>query len=294
MKTRKLLRLLVTLPVLGIVSCGDLRNNKKDSEWIQINRIDVNNKNYYGGFENKNYGITVGYAGEIHYSTDGGRTWPKSKNSSYCRFGLDIVSRSVSWCCGNAGHVRVTTDGGKTWNEVTDYGEMEPNQCRYMSFFNDVSGWIAAPKKLGKTTDGGKTWTDISFPNGIGDIMAMNALDEDTAYLVDTKSRLYITTNSGESWTNKVIPTDNMEDTVSRTNSQVLRFIDKENAMFFYFDNDGNLHYLVTKNGGKSWTERSMGGLKNVGYGGLYLSHDGRLLTINHAIGDTLVVLAKK
>ena len=293
MKIKKLvLSLVATLPLLGLVACGT--SSKDACEWSKIKSVDIYNKSYYAGFEDKNYGETVGYSGEIHYTTDGGKTWPKGQNESYCRFGLDIVSKNVSWCCGNGGHVRLTIDGGKTWSKVTDYGDMEPNQCRYMSFFDDTTGWIAAPAKLGNTTDGGKTWNDAKLPDGIGDILSMNALDKDTAYLVDSNSKLYTTTNGGKSWTSNKIPTKDMENTVSRTNSQILRFSDKKNAVFFYFDNDENLHYLVTKDGGKTWNENSMGKLKKAGYGGLYLSHDGKTLTINDSLGTILVVLAKK
>lgn len=254
MKINKLaLALIVTLLVLGLISCG-ASSNKDASEWTKINHMDLNHKSYYAGFDDKDYGETVGYSGEIHY----------------------------------------TTDGGKTWSKVTDYGEMEPNQCRYMSFFDDTTGWIAAPAALANTTDGGKTWNEIKLPDGIGDIMSMNALDKDTAFLVDTNSKLYETKDGGKTWTSKDIPTKYMENTIRRTNSQILRFFDKKNATFFYFDNDENLHYLVTKDGGKSWAEKSMGKLKKAGYGGLYLSKDGKTLTINDALGTSLIVLAKK
>ena len=292
MKIKKfIVALAISLPVLGLVSCGTSSNN--ECEWSKNKTIELTHKSYYGGFEDKNYGETVGYSGEIHYTTDGGKTWPQGTNKSYCRFGMDIVSKNVSWCCGNGGHVRVTKDGGKTWSEVTDYGEMEPNQCRYMSFFDDTTGWIAAPAALANTKDGGKTWNDLKLPDGIGDIMSMNALDKDIAFLVDSNSKLYSTTDGGKSWTSKKIPTKDMENTVSRTNSQILRFFDKKNASFFYFDNDENLHNLVTKDGGKTWTEKSMGKLKKAGYGGLYLSRDGKTLTINDSLGTILVVLCK-
>ena len=293
MKIKKLvLALVVTLPVLGLVSCGTSSNEA--CEWSKINRIELSHKSYYGAFEDKDYGETVGYAGEVHYTTDGGKTWPRSENTSMCRFGLDIASKDVSWSCGNGGNIRVTKDAGKTWNAATDFGESEPFQCRYLSFKDDTTGWIGSPEVLAKTTDGAKTWNEVKLPDGIGDVLSMNSLDKDTAYLVDSNSKMYTTTDGGKSWTSKKIPTKDMESDTNSTNSQFLRFFDKKNATFFYFDNDESLHYLVTKDGGKTWTEKSMGKLKKAGYGGLYLSHDGKTLTINDTIGKVLVVLSKK
>lgn len=291
---RILISLAVTIPVLGLVACGSTSSNKETCEWSKVNQSTIEHKIYYGGFEDKNHGITVGYAGEIHYSTDAGKSWPKAENVSACRFGLDIVDENIAWCSGNHGNVRLSKDGGKTWNKVTDYGDSEPNQCRYASFLDDTTGWLAAQAKLGQTTDGGNTWTDIKLPDKIGDILSMQLLDKNTGYLVDSNSKLYTTTDGGSTWTSKKIPTKDMENDITKTNTQIIRFLDKDNAEYFYFDNDQNLHYLVTKDGGKSWTEKTLGKYKNIGYGGLYLSHDGKLLTINDSLATNLIVLAKK
>lgn len=290
---RMLIALAITIPVLGLTACGTA-NKKEACEWSKVNEVAIAHKSYYGGFEDKNHGITVGYSGEVHYSTDSGKTWPSAYNASACRFGLDIVDENIAWNCGNNGHVRFSTDGGKTWNKASDYGNSEPNQCRHASFLDDTTGWLAAPDMLGKTSDGGKTWTDIKLPDGIGKILTMNLLDKDTGYLVDSNSKLYTTTDGGDTWTSKKIPTKDMENVPVKSNTQKIKFLDKNNAEYFYFDNDQGLHYLVTKDGGKTWTEKTLGKYKNIGYGGLYLSHDGKLLTINDALATNLIVLEKK
>ena len=66
-----------------------------ESSWTVVLDTKISHKTNIAGFLNENYGITVGYNGEIHYTNDGGKTWPNSKNSSMCRFCLDIVNENL-------------------------------------------------------------------------------------------------------------------------------------------------------------------------------------------------------
>lgn len=106
------------------------------------------------GFITPDAGIMLGYKGEVHYTTDGGQTWPKAENSSLCIFGLEIVDAATAWHCGNGGDILFSNDGGKTWQDAGHFGDDEPNHCRYMSFLDGTTGWAASPFKLGMTSDG--------------------------------------------------------------------------------------------------------------------------------------------
>ena len=48
-------------------------NIKLGSSWKQIHTEDNKTEFYAAGFNNKKQGITVGYAGEIHYTEDGAK-----------------------------------------------------------------------------------------------------------------------------------------------------------------------------------------------------------------------------
>lgn len=72
------------------------------SNWTVVVENKIGHRNYIGGFLDDTFGITVGYSGEIHYTNDGGQTWPKAQNSSACRYSLDIVDENLAWCGGNA------------------------------------------------------------------------------------------------------------------------------------------------------------------------------------------------
>src|SRR5512143_1438269 len=121
--------------------------------WQVAQKLTYTHAVYYAGFMNESFGMTVGYGGEVHYTNDGGASWPQAANSSKCRFGLEIVDDQVAWHCGNGGHVRKSTDGGKTWQAVADFGPSEPNQCRFLSFLDDTTGWAATPSQLAATND---------------------------------------------------------------------------------------------------------------------------------------------
>lgn len=285
--------LCITILSVGLIGCNSSTTTSKteDPNWEVSKTIDISHKNNIGGFYNDTFGITVGYAGEIHYTNDGGTTWPRSANKSMCRFGLDIVSEKIVWCCGNGGNIRKSLDGGQNFTEVKDFGPSVPNQCRYISFLDDKIGWVASPKILGATQDGGASWTEIKLPEGIGKILTINLLDQKKGFLVDTNSKLYTTKDGGASWETKEIKTTDMRTMVWDTTSELLKFTDDNNGIFFYTNNDSNLKCLKTTDGGANWNEEK---LPEIGSGGLYLSHDGKILSINTDQGSKITLLNKK
>ena len=95
---------------------------------------------YVAGFHDDGFGITVGYSGDVRYTTDGGQLWTSAENKSWCRYGLDIVDEKTAWHCGNGGHVRASTDGGQTWQTVADFGPNQPDHCRFLSFLDAKTG----------------------------------------------------------------------------------------------------------------------------------------------------------
>jgi len=103
------------------------------SKWNVVCQSEIDFNVSAAGFNDENLVITVGYAGEVHYTTDGGKDWKSAENMSYCRFGLEIIDSKIAYHCGNAGHVGFSSNGGKTWQRTTDFGDMQPRQCRYLS-----------------------------------------------------------------------------------------------------------------------------------------------------------------
>lgn len=279
----------ITVLSVGLFGCGTEVQKETKYNWEVSNTIDITHNSNIGGFYNDNLGITVGYAGEIHYTTDAGATWPKSENSSMCRFGLDIVSEKIAWCCGNGGHVRKTVDGGKSWQKVTNYEKSESDQCRFISFLSENTGWIASPDKLASTKDGGITWTEIKLPTDINKIFSIDLLNENIGYLVDGNNKLYTTKDGGLTWNAKEIKDLNLDKIIASTNTSVLRFTDERNGTFFYYGEDNNLKCINSTDGGDTWNNEILPEIKG---NALYLSRDAKLLTVN-SYGEKKITLLK-
>lgn len=292
MKIRKIIAgICITALSISLFGCGSSEKAKNEPGWEIIKTIDIKHKSNIGGFYDANFGMTVGYNGEMHYTNDSGESWPKGNNTSFCRFGLYIVNDKVAYSCGNAGHVRRTSDGGENWESVTNFGGYEPLQCRYLSFVDENIGWIASPKKAGATKDGGKTWNEIKLPDGITDIFAINLLSKNQGYLIDVNNNLYITKDSGATWSSKEINIDNIDNTIQKTNASYLRFSDEKNGVFFYYSKDIKLKCSRTSDGGDTWKEET---LPDITGEGLYLSADGKILSVNLDSGEKITILQQK
>jgi photosystem II stability/assembly factor-like uncharacterized protein len=248
----------------------------------------------YGGFLNPSHGLTVGYAGEVHYTTDGGAKWPTSVNHSMCRFGLEIVDDQVAWHCGNGGHVRRSTDGGKTWEAVTNFGANEPNHCRYLSFLDENIGWAAAPAQLAATRDGGQTWQEITLPDGILMIVAIDLRTPQDGYLLGSSGKLYVTGDGGQSWT--VQEPEFMQDAfVGKMPSPlaVMRFIDDKHGLVVLPRGNADEGVYVwsayTEDGGATWQQDQV--LLEKGIPFLYLARDGSTLTVLNTVSKEMTIM---
>jgi photosystem II stability/assembly factor-like uncharacterized protein len=253
-----------------------------DSLWQVVFQGQVEQRTTVAGFLDETFGITAGSAGEVHYTRDGGETWPRADNSSLCRFGLEIVDEQLAWHCGNGGHVRVSTDGGRTWQAVADYGPNEPNHCRFLSFLDAKIGWAATPYQLGATTDGGASWADVALPEGIPDIAAITLRTSTDGYLLDVAGNLFVTEDGGESWSPLapgLIPAGKELLLGSSAPAAAMRFPDANRglvALSLKSEEGVEIVTVRTADGGQTWEhERAL-----ATFGAPYLARDGTILTI--------------
>jgi photosystem II stability/assembly factor-like uncharacterized protein len=225
------------------------------------------------GFLDETRGITVGVSGEMHYSEDGGKTWSRGENESTCRFGLEIVDASLAWSVGNTSQVRVTRDGGKTWQAVAN----TPWKAHLVAFVDSKAGWAASLSHLAGTADGGNAWTEISLPEGVKKIAAIDR-NEDAGYLLDDKGVLHVTQDGGATWMEKQLPVEKPILVGDNLPLAVLRFADPGRgvAVFSPDKSGGVLISLSTSDGGDTWVESTV----PVKLGALFLTHDARFLTV--------------
>lgn len=228
------------------------------------------------GFHTDTYGISVGPDDDARYTTDGGQTWTKAPSDLHCRFGLDIVDEQTAWHCGNGG-TRVSIDGGQTWQTVTS------SPCPYLSFLDAQTGWAASSGILQATTDGGINWNTIPLPPIERDITAITLRTSKDGYLLDTAGNLFVTADGGQTWEARSLELKAGEQLIpTRVGPKaVMRFTDAQNGMVVFDLSDGTVWFAVTEDGGLSWERTEMAELRGQSlYYHLYLSRDGRLLTV--------------
>lgn len=254
------------------------------SKWnvVRQNEIDFNVN--ATGFNDENHGITVGYAGEVHYTADGGKDWNSGDNKSYCRFGLEIIDSNIAYHCGNAGHVGFSKDGGKTWRRTTSFGEMQPRQCRYMSFADRKTGWIAAPERLASTSDEGYTWNEIALPKEAGSIKAISVWSAHEGCILDNNYTLYFTSDGGETWQNQTmhIESEGINKKIPLVPNTAMRFFDKDTGTIIAIATTAEATKLLeisTADGGKTWTEEEIP-VSVFEESTIFLSRDGNTLTL--------------
>jgi photosystem II stability/assembly factor-like uncharacterized protein len=280
----KKLCVLLVMILLGLVG---MPAAAQDSVWVVVHDLQVEHATNVAGFLTEDFGVTIGYGGEKHYTTDGGVTWPEAENSSMCRFGLDIVSEDLMWSVGNGGNVRVSTDGGQTWQAVTNVSDSSIS--RFASFLDDQNGWVGHPKHVWETVDGGQTWTELPLPEGVENLVAGVAMIEPgTGYVLAFNRNLYFTDDSGATWTE--LPLNLSDDRkISVGTYPAMRFFDADNGMLVVRIKDAGVIVLHTEDGGTTWIEEEEVPVEASSSGTLYLSQDGTMLTYTNTTGHIVV-----
>src|SRR5688572_717167 len=105
------------------------------------------------------------------------------------------------------------------------------------------------------TTDGGATWRAGVVPDADSlQFRDVYAVDERTAWLLAAgdgdRSRIYHTTNGGQSWTLQ------FRNTEPRGFFDCLDFWDAQRGLAFSDAVDGRFYILMTSDGGRTWTDR--------------------------------------
>jgi len=259
----------LVVPALSLAS-------EDTGEWVIIHDIEIEHSTFAAGFMDENFGITVGYAGEIHYTTDGGETWPEAVNTSLCRFGLDIIDEHIAWHVGNGGNVRLSTDGGQTWQAVEDV--KDHGISRYVSFLDEQTGWVSNGEALWLTDDGGQSWQDIVIPEEVKVISAVNLVTPEQGAFLDIAGNLYLTEDGGVTWVAQPLPLDK-DRRFTVMILPAMRFQDGDHGLIVGRTKSDETIALRTEDGGENWSEEAIP-IDEIGSTGMfYLSHDGLTLT---------------
>ena len=139
--------------------------------------------------------------------------------------------------------------------------------------------------ELAATKDGGNNWEEIILPAEITDIAAISLRTPEAGYILDFDQTLYSTEDGGESWTAETLEIEDSDlelvDLVVGP-SAAIRFLDDDHGMVILNIAGGGrskLVALITSDGGQTWEHDSV----PVELGLLFLSHDGKYLTVTNA-----------
>lgn len=272
------------------------------TDWSVVVDTKITHATNISGFLNENFGVTVGYGGEIHYTEDGGKTWPQSFNGSACRFSLDIVDENLMWCGGNGNNVRYSEDGAESFKAVSDVnlGGMHSS----IDFIDDTTGWIAASKKMAATKDGGDTWTELTYPAEVKGIAALQLRTPEEGYLLSNNGLFYITKDGGASWSllqdlnfaqyGIVADVKGTIGLAKINQSQAdISFTDENNGIIVFtgtIPGEGNLTvFLTTTDGGETWDVERFEPIEGFAPAKVFLSGDGKYLTLGTSDNHTMV-----
>lgn len=268
--------------------------------WAEVLNFKIAHATNYCGFLNEKLGITVGYAGEAHYTADKAATWPRAENVSMCLFGLDYINENLVWASGNGNNVRMSTDGGKAWKEKTSasLGSI----LSYVDFIDDKNGWVANLEKLAATSDGAMTWTEVALPKNAESIAAICLRTPQCGYLMTHSGLLFTTADGGATWSEKDL---NLKDyKVADLNGNTglnkktiamadISFADENNGTIVFagmVPGEGFITVcLTTKDGGAAWVSSPV---PDVGFTAkkVFLTSDGQWLTLGDDGNKTAVL----
>lgn len=241
------------------------------------------------GFYDDSFGISTAKYGILYYTTDGGETWTAGRNTSACIAGLEIIDKNNAFITANNSQVRVSKDGGASWEAVPDFGDMANEHCRYLSFIDANTGWIANKKEVGFTIDGGLSWAKINTPASMSDISAIWLNTTQEGYILSNAGILYSTMDGGATWTESNMGINGMYLLVCPT--AVLRVQDQQSFQIVAFIDNGTekgYYYFSTTDGGNSWEKCEC--IKEGEQGFLHLNRDGSMLTITDDKDKTIML----
>ncbi|MDF2905950.1 MAG: hypothetical protein K0R34_1271 [Herbinix sp.] len=275
----------------GVISETGEEGINTETSWKQIKEIIPSEKkiqNRFAGFLNEDFGISTYQYGKLYYTIDGGETWTPGINQSACIAGLEIMDDKNAIITANYSEVRVSSDGGVNWNEVPKFGDMINEHCRYISFIDPNTGWIANRKEIGYTVDGGKTFESINVPQNLSDIGAIWLSSTTEGYILSTDDKLYGTTDAGKTWTEKELGLGGAWLLVCP--AAALHVNDQKSFWIIAYhenDNEKGYFYYNTVDGGDTWEKELVVAGKP---GFIYINREGTLLTISDDGGKTIRV----
>ncbi len=206
-------------------------------------------------FADVDHGWSVGAAGLILATTDGGGHWVTQDSGITDHLNsVDFADADHGWAVGAAGTVVATTDGGATWvaqaSGITAAATLES-----VAFADDSDGWAAGFEGFDgliyATTDGGAHWT-LQSAGATQDLESIDCADADHGWAVGYNGAILATTDGGANWALQASGT-----------TDALKSVDFVDAAHGWAVGWGSGAIVATTDGGAHWTNQTAPGTAN-------------------------------
>jgi len=232
------------------------------AQWEWQNPKTTGNSLNWLDFLNSNIAWSVGDAGAILKTTDGGNSWINQTSNTYNNLNsVSFIDTLNGWIVGEEGTILKTTDAGNEWHFVVNNFSDYNFTSEY--FVNQNIGWIVGGKIFDeynsesiilKTTDGGNIWIE----QGEKTIYLLSCffINENIGWVTGGRIHegniIYRTTDGGISW--------EFQDSNVSGDLRSINFLNEN----FGFIVGGNGLILKTVNGGNTWIQILSGTVKHL------------------------------
>lgn len=240
---------------------GTLARSKDGGQnWIRVTAPP--SANFTGiFFHDQRVGWTVGNeegVGLVMRTDDGGDNWRiAARLKTFELSALHSVwfaDEKRGWVCGEIQHdglsqaiILVTDDGGYNWNPQY-FGVNDSSGIYALKFLNGRRGWAVGQNVILRTDDGGEHWLEQSYLDKY--FFGVEFVNEHVGWVVGGAGTLLHTTNGGETWVSKQLPTKYKGLWLSS-----VRFV---SSMRGWIAGDNGV-ILATSDGGDNWELENAG-----------------------------------
>ncbi len=167
----------------------------------------------------RNTAWVIGDENTILHTTDAGENWISMSDPAYADFGYDDIyaySANLIWIVGgdgNSGVILHSANGGSTWELQGSEFLLDSFPLINVSVVDDTTAWIVGHgHTVARTIDGGDTW-ELCVPDSLprtsmsDDANGVVALPSGWVLVTMDYGKVYISENSGETWTKQDVPT---------------------------------------------------------------------------------------
>jgi photosystem II stability/assembly factor-like uncharacterized protein len=254
------------------------------------------------GYLDENAAFAVSQPYHVFQSRDGG-AWqridptPDSASMLFCSI-LEITDAHTLRLRGGF-QTLASDDGGKHWRELPRIGDMyTPNIA--LSFADPQNGWLGTKERLLATHDGGRTWTEVALPPGAKDhLLAADLAPDGVGFLLLDSGDLLGAESGGSGWTVRRLPLEKrtINTDIYWSGSSAVRFRDARQGTVIVTLAAPKPGFVIfsTVDGGTTWREERLPAIGTDGdpVGTVFLSRDGRFLTVNDIVARKIYLFQK-